>query len=134
MAFIEETPPPVENDIEEIVLEDDLESASPFDTLELLEKLYIAENEMNMDELEHIESALHRGLRLVADKKKELLQKKLGVEQEQKLCVICQVQEKTVLLLPCRHLCLCEKCSVRSEVTDCPLCRLNIQDKIRVFA
>ena len=89
---------------------------------------------LDMEDLEQLELKLHEGLRLVAEKKKALLERCLGVEKEQKLCVICQVQEKTVLLLPCRHLCLCEKCSLRKELKDCPLCRLAIEDKIRVFS
>ena len=59
---------------------------------------------------------------------------RISGEREQRLCVICQENEKTCLLLPCRHLCLCKDCSRRSEVKACPLCRIAIQQKIDVYA
>lgn len=106
------------------------------DPVALLGRLFTPEQSklLEMEQLEEIESMLHHGLRLVTEQKKELIQKQFGLEKEQKLCVVCQVQEKTILLLPCRHLCLCENCSSRTTLSDCPLCRDTIQDKIRVYA
>jgi hypothetical protein len=38
------------------------------------------------------------------------------------LCVVCQEQQVTMILLPCRHACLCHSCS--SQIFDkCPMCR-----------
>eukprot|EP00978_Attheya_sp_CCMP212_P018835 scaffold52043_cov47-Attheya_sp.AAC.2 len=58
-------------------------------------------------------------------------------------CVICQTQNKSVVLIPCRHMCLCwECCSVSSEeyqgivgnmLKTCPLCRTEIKQRLRVF-
>ena len=44
-----------------------------------------------------------------------------------KLCVVCIDKEKQVLLRPCRHYCLCNKCSER--VGRCPVCRALIREK-----
>ena len=41
---------------------------------------------------------------------------------ETKLCVVCQEKEVSMILLPCRHACLCDSCS--SHITHkCPMCR-----------
>ena len=43
---------------------------------------------------------------------------------------------KTMLLLPCRHICLCEDCSdnFRSgRLDNCPVCRHTIVDILRVY-
>ena len=47
-------------------------------------------------------------------------------------CVNCLDKEKTVLLRPCNHLCICESC--KGTVQTCPLCRQDIQEKISVRA
>lgn len=36
-------------------------------------------------------------------------------------CKGCKVNEVCMLLLPCKHLCLCKECE--SKLTFCPLCR-----------
>ena len=56
-----------------------------------------------------------------------------SIDTESRLCVICQTEEKTVVLLPCRHQCLCKHCANNDQVINCPLCRESIQDKIVVF-
>lgn len=46
-------------------------------------------------------------------------------------CVVCWDADKSVLFLPCRHLCACKACSDKSS--DCPLCRQPILEKTSVF-
>jgi hypothetical protein len=48
------------------------------------------------------------------------------------LCVACHEKERSVVLLPCKHLSLCEECSgaVKSK---CPMCREKIDSKMHVF-
>lgn len=48
-------------------------------------------------------------------------------------CIICHDREKSVILMPCRHLCLCLECSNNTAVEICPKCRGIICNKIEVY-
>ncbi|KAG7378474.1 hypothetical protein PHYPSEUDO_010071 [Phytophthora pseudosyringae] len=94
-----------------------------------------------MDELKEWEHLLETTLSHVRSAKEEKaleMQKKLDRQVEEqnelKLCVICLSNEKTILCLPCRHLCLCKTCSRREEVAKCPICRLEIEEMLAVYS
>lgn len=58
----------------------------------------------------------------------------LETEREQKLCVICTVNTKCAVLLPCRHCCLCMECSGKvGEGGMCPLCRQKIDQVLQIY-
>ena len=54
---------------------------------------------------------------------------------EERLCVVCMVREKQVLLLPRRHMCMCEECTeeVAADSAQCPVCRKHIVHSMKVF-
>ena len=54
-------------------------------------------------------------------------------EKESKLCVVCCEKEKSCLFLPCKHLCCCEGCATDRRLTQCPICRKDIDDTVSIF-
>ncbi|KAK4293565.1 hypothetical protein Pmani_033753 [Petrolisthes manimaculis] len=63
------------------------------------------------------------------------LYRELEQEREDRLCVVCQDRPKRVILLPCRHLCLCDACrsAIITRDNSCPVCRRPILQTLRVF-
>lgn len=51
------------------------------------------------------------------------------------LCIICEDNEKAVVLVPCGHMCLCKRCADQLGHYDryCPICRTLIHRKVDVF-
>ena len=44
-----------------------------------------------------------------------------GMEAEHRDCIVCLTEPKNIILLPCRHVCVCHVC--HRSVTKCPVCR-----------
>lgn len=91
---------------------------------------------LNFDECIKLEKRIKASLESIEERKERIIkyEMKAGDQGGERLCVICQEHEKSVVLLPCRHMCLCDKCASMEAVTSCPLCRRNIDHKINVFA
>ncbi|XP_067647662.1 mitochondrial E3 ubiquitin protein ligase 1 [Eurosta solidaginis] len=53
----------------------------------------------------------------------------LTVEQT---CVVCTINPKEVIILPCGHVCVCEDCAEKIRVT-CPICRGKVVTKAAAF-
>lgn len=66
-------------------------------------------------------------------KEHEDLQRLQARERDEKLCVICQDAQKTTLIMPCRHLCVCGKCSSHASLDRCPICRTWIDSTLDVY-
>ncbi|CAF1083640.1 unnamed protein product [Adineta steineri] len=52
-------------------------------------------------------------------------------------CIVCWNDKKTVVLLPCKHLCVCVSCSKKlwnnTQRRTCPICRNDIDNLLEVF-
>ncbi len=46
-------------------------------------------------------------------------------------CCICLDEPKTIVLMPCKHMCMCEACAFVVDI--CPMCRKKIKNRISVF-
>lgn len=51
-------------------------------------------------------------------------------------CVICMSEVRDTLILPCRHLCLCNSCadSLRYQANNCPICRAPFRALLQIKA
>ena len=72
------------------------------------------------------------------DKKDTILPPNGPQDDERHLCIVCLDNDRTTVLLPCRHLCLCHDCAVTLQRNDhrhrtCPLCRKQIQEILNVY-
>ncbi|GLH10460.1 Uncharacterized protein GBIM_15423 [Gryllus bimaculatus] len=56
-------------------------------------------------------------------------------ERASKLCIVCQDKEKSVIILPCRHVCLCTVCCtiIQEEYGACPVCRQRVERTMTVY-
>ncbi|XP_055918190.1 uncharacterized protein LOC129950320 [Eupeodes corollae] len=60
----------------------------------------------------------------------------LNKSSESICCVVCRDRPKCVLLLPCKHLCMCEECAEfisAMRQAYCPLCRSNVHKQLSVY-
>ena len=51
-------------------------------------------------------------------------------------CVVCMSDMRDTLILPCRHLCLCNTCadSLRYQANNCPICRAPFRALLQIRA
>ena len=89
---------------------------------------------ITLEECTDLERLLKFSLESLEARKATLIKEALGQQKEQRLCVVCQASEKSVVLLPCRHMCLCDVCSTHEQLTHCPLCRRPIAHRISVYS
>ncbi|KAK2555399.1 RING finger protein B [Acropora cervicornis] len=65
------------------------------------------------------------------------LMEQLERERDQKLCIVCLTEMKNIVLMPCRHMCLCKNCCKQlMEVhgkRSCPLCCQSIASTLEIY-
>eukprot|EP00884_Botryococcus_braunii_P018074 jgi/Botrbrau1/4950/Bobra.0122s0028.1 len=55
-------------------------------------------------------------------------------DSEERLCVICLVNERDTTVLPCRHMCMCHECAqeLRRQTSKCPICRNHVDSLLHI--
>mmetsp|Transcript_4723 Transcript_4723/g.17862 ORF Transcript_4723/g.17862 Transcript_4723/m.17862 type:complete len:253 (-) Transcript_4723:259-1017(-) len=65
----------------------------------------------------------------VAEEERSAGDRDIDAVNDQSRCVICLNMERAIVLLPCRHLATCHRCTVLlRRVGKCPMCRRTIDD------
>lgn len=74
------------------------------------------------------------------DEKDRDLREALERERDKNLCVVCQTENKTIVVMPCRHMCMCKNCCTqlfriqRYHRRTCPLCRHTITSTLEIYS
>ncbi|KAK1746283.1 hypothetical protein QTG54_002890 [Skeletonema marinoi] len=53
--------------------------------------------------------------------------------EEEHLCVVCEDAKKSVIIMPCKHMCLCANCADFDRIKECPMCRAKVEDSMTVY-
>uniref|UniRef100_A0A7S3DED6 RING-type domain-containing protein n=1 Tax=Palpitomonas bilix TaxID=652834 RepID=A0A7S3DED6_9EUKA len=85
----------------------------------------------DVDELETLERKGEEMMKLIRREKERRNRIEREERENEKKCKVCLDNEKTVLLLPCAHLCLCQECS--SQLSLCPICKSDISERKHVY-
>jgi len=56
-----------------------------------------------------------------------------SASDDEHLCVVCEDAKKQVIILPCRHMCLCSNCANFEKIKECPMCRAKVEDSMTVY-
>jgi len=48
-------------------------------------------------------------------------------------CTICMERERTLLFMPCNHLCACAECGLNPTIRVCPICRAAFNNRMVVY-
>jgi hypothetical protein len=87
--------------------------------------------------LKELEESAGGCLSRIRIRREELLREEAENRKKQvesKLCCVCLVNERSTLLLPCRHLVLCAGCSKDERLKQCPVCRQDIEDVMEIYS
>ncbi len=96
---------------------------------------------LSLLELQQVQQALLVAARRISDERvKRTVAQSSGKQKE---CVICLGETKTIVLLPCKHLCLCSSCAkvfferipeqAGASTAACPVCREAVTAHMQIY-
>ena len=119
------------------VFEDDEDKFYFAEPLDVVMKALDSESDENLTVLEERSLLLSARLREIRERRLKARTEELEKRHEaidSSLCCVCVEYSRSVLLLPCRHLCVCENCANSPQLNSkCPVCRSSILDTIKVY-
>lgn len=92
----------------------------------ILRRIYLRKKQ------ERIERKLKEALEKARRERKQQSRTKPRELREDQKCIVCIENPKEIICLPCGHVCLCEDCSSKIQLT-CPVCRASIDNKSVAF-
>jgi len=93
-----------------------------------------AVSSMSESDLDAVQHRLEDGLEAIRGELKLRLHReknRLRSERDQTLCLACADAEKSILLTPCNHICVCEACGERLD--RCPICMCPVEGRVKVY-
>lgn len=48
-------------------------------------------------------------------------------------CAICLERERSIVFIPCNHLCACRECGFNPTIRSCPICREDFINRLTVY-
>ena len=99
---------------------------------------WVQEKQMNIEALEAALNKKDSEIKLLGLSVTESEKKLSNFEreyQEKSSCKVCMEDDISVFVafLPCSHLCCCSSCANKPALTNCPIGRVSITEKLRVF-
>jgi len=88
-------------------------------------------DELDINKLDELQKIIQSTGYKIEKRKRDLLMEKEQQFIDQKLCCVCCEREKNVLILQCKHMCVCAMCA--SSLTKCPICRRKIESSIQIY-
>jgi len=85
-------------------------------------------SKLSLPELDNITKILQSNIETIEAVKAERVSEQ---NKDKSTCCICFAKEKNTLFVPCGHLCSCDECA--KNLSKCPVCRTDIQQKHKAF-
>ena len=93
------------------------------------DKEHVLSSKKNLSLLQKIVRTCKRSKK--ASKQENGLQETLTRLQDERNCKLCTLEEAIVVFIPCGHLFVCKYCA--ASLTDCPICRVKINEFVKVY-
>mmetsp|Transcript_7427 Transcript_7427/g.11794 ORF Transcript_7427/g.11794 Transcript_7427/m.11794 type:complete len:235 (+) Transcript_7427:72-776(+) len=78
-------------------------------------------NHADLETLDRLHGDFESALMQVKSMKESVPETKVGAD----ICIVCKVNKKSALFMPCRHLCACDACAkhIETQKGPCPQCK-----------